>query len=235
MSKFSIVSTPIGNLGDISNRAINTLKEAHIILCEDTRVTKKLLNHFDIPVKTISYHSHSDETKINQIFSLIKEQKNIALVSDAGTPTISDPGAPLIRSIRENFKEEIVKGDLKIEIIPGPSALIAALALSGISSSEFHFYGFVPHKKGRETMIRNMIESAGTSICYESVHRILKFLDLFSVISKVKSVNRNLSVCRELTKIHEEVIQGNVEEIISVLKNNPEKIHGEFVVIVHSL
>jgi 16S rRNA (cytidine1402-2'-O)-methyltransferase len=233
MSKFSIVSTPIGNLGDITLRAIETLKSSDVVLCEDTRVTKKLLNHLGIVTQTISYHSHSTISKLDEIISLLRDGKNISLVSDAGTPCISDPGATLIKSIRENLKQQIENQELKIEIIPGPSALISALALSGVSASEFHFYGFVPHKKGRETMIKDMIERNETSICYESVHRIEKFLESFFKFSMDKK--RVLTVCRELTKIHEEVIEGYPEDILLKLRTFKEKIRGEFVVIVHPL
>ncbi|MEK7104432.1 MAG: 16S rRNA (cytidine(1402)-2'-O)-methyltransferase, partial [Patescibacteria group bacterium] len=158
MSKFYVVATPIGNMGDITLRAIETLKEVDLILCEDTRETKKILQKYNINTPTMSYHSQSKLNKVDKIFALLEEGKNLALVSDAGTPTISDPGAMLISKIKERFNmltnsaiAESVNIGVQVIPIPGASAVIAALSASGLPTHEFTFLGFLPHKKGRET------------------------------------------------------------------------------------
>ena len=148
-----IVATPIGNLEDITLRALRILREVDLIICEDTRVTKKLLQHYNISKATESYHEHSKLSKVNKIISLIKEGKSIALVSDSGTPTLSDPGARLVAQVRDELGENV-----KIITIPGPSALTAAFSISGVPSSEFLFLGFLPHKKGRETLFREIAD-----------------------------------------------------------------------------
>ena len=223
MSKLYVVGTPIGNLEDITLRAIRILKEVDLILCEDTRVTKKLLSRYDIDTPTLSYHSHSKLSKVNKIIGLLEDDKNLALVSDAGTPTISDPGSQLITSIREDLPE------VEIITIPGASALTSGLSVSGLSSSEFLFLGFLPHKKGRETLFKEIADSKRTVVFYESPHRILKTLN--SLIEHL-SDNRKVVVARELTKIHEEIISGSAGEILSHFDNNPDKIKGEFVLVI---
>src|SRR3972149_7517356 len=172
MSKFYVVATPIGNLGDITLRAIETLKNVDLILCEDTRETKKILQKYSISTPTMSYHAQSKLAKTDKIFELLEEGKNLAMVSDAGTPTISDPGAMLISLIKEKFQD-----DVEVIPIPGPSAVIAALSAAGLPTHEFTFLGFLPHKKGRETFFKEIAEAKRTMVFYESPHRILKTLE----------------------------------------------------------
>ncbi len=224
MSKLYIVATPIGNLEDITLRAIRVLKEVDMILCEDTRVTRNLLKHYDIKTPTMSYHAHSKLSQVEKIFELLREGKDLALVSDAGTPTISDPGVLLVQQVREEFSNEVV-----IVAIPGSSALVAALSVGGITSAQFTFYGFLPHKKGRETIFKEISSSKRTSVFYESPHRILKTLD--SLREHLKE-DRKMAVARELTKIYEEVVRGSINEVRAYFADNPDKIRGEFVVIV---
>ena len=227
MSKLYIVATPIGNLEDITLRALRVLKEADMILCEDTRVTRKLLNHYDIKTPTRSYHAHSKLSQVEKIFELLRVEKNLALVSDAGTPTISDPGVLLLRQVREEFGDEV-----DIIVIPGPSALVSALSVSGITSAQFTFYGFLPHKKGRETIFKEIANSKRTSVFYESPHRIIKTLDS---LGKYLKEDRKMAVARELTKIYEEVIRGSINEVHAYFTDNPDKVRGEFVVIIEGV
>lgn len=218
-----IVATPIGNLEDITLRAIRILKEVDYILCEDTRTTQVLLNKYDIKTKTISYHAHSTDKKEETIINMLKAGENLALVSDAGTPCISDPGVMLIANIRKIFGNEA-----KVEPIPGSSALISALSASGIYSSEFTFLGFLPHKKGRETLFKEIANSKRVIVFYESTHRILKTL-----LSLDKySPNYNIMIAREITKQYEEFISGTPKEILEYFTKNNDKQRGEFVVIV---
>lgn len=218
-----IVATPIGNMEDITLRAIRVLKEVDYILCEDTRTTQNLLNKYDIKTKTMSYHAHSTEGKEVAIINLLKAGKNLAMVSDAGTPCISDPGVMLVSNIRKEFGNEA-----KVSPIPGPSALISALSACGISSAEFTFLGFLPHKKGRIKIFNEIKESNKVIIFYESTHRILKTLEsLNNYVPKFKVV-----LAREITKQFEEFISGEPKEILSYLNENKVKQKGEFVVIV---
>lgn len=242
MSKFYVVATPIGNMGDITLRAIDTLKEVNLILCEDTRVTKKLLDKYQINKPTMSYpsddvsragHAQSlpersskgagKSPKLDKIFELLEEGKNLALVSDAGTPTISDPGAMLISKIKEKFNDEV-----QVIPIPGASALIAGLSASGLITHEFTFLGFLPHKKGRETLFKEIAQSERTMVFYESPHRILKTLESLAKFSP----NKKVCIARELTKIYEEFKRGTPEEVLKYLIENKEKQRGEFTVIV---
>jgi 16S rRNA (cytidine1402-2'-O)-methyltransferase len=218
MGKLFIVSTPIGNLGDITLRALETLKSVDIIACEDTRHTLQLLNHFGIKKPLISYHQHSKDSKVEQIISTILEGKDIAIVTDAGTPGVSDPGEFLIRSAIEN--------KIEIEPIPGVSAAITALSVSGLSTDEFVFIGFLPHKKGRQTKLRELATEKRTIILYESPFRIIKLLNELLEFAG----DRNVSVSRELTKKFEQTYRGKISE---VLPNIKEK--GEFVVVVEGL
>lgn len=220
MSTFYVIATPIGNLEDITLRAIRILKEVDIVLCEDTRVTKRLFEKHGISTQMLSYHAQSGDTRVDLILEKIEEGKNIALVTDAGTPGISDPGSLLISTIREKFPE------LKIVSIPGASALTAALSIAGVPTHEFIFLGFMPHKKGRETLFKEIAESERTMVFYESTHRILKTLE-----SLVK-INKKVTIVREITKIYEEVLQGSAEDVLKTLVEIPEKQKGEFVVIV---
>lgn len=223
MSNLYIVATPIGNLKDITFRAIEILSSVDYILCEDTRVTKKLLDKYEIKKGTISFHSQSKLSKTDKIFELLENGKNLALVSDAGTPTISDPGALLISKIKEKFGEEV-----KVIPIPGASALITALSASGLHTNEFTFLGFLPHKKGRETLFKEIAESKRTFVFYESPHRILKTLESLDKFAP----NKKVCIARELTKIYEEFRVEYPKELFNYLKENKVHQKGEFTVIV---
>lgn len=245
MPTLYIVGTPIGNLEDISLRALRILGEVDFVLCEDTRVTKKLLNNYHIKTQAISCHQHSDDKKIKEILDLLKNGKDLALVTDAGTPGISDPGGILVQAVINEFGNEV-----NIESVPGPSAVTAALSISGIPTDKFVFMGFPPHKKGRQTFIRKIIENEFPSVVYESKHRILKFLnELESEAEKynqeadlANSKNPKLKlkkvyltsvvVARELSKMHETVYRGDIKEIINRIKDNKDDQKGEFVVII---
>jgi len=228
MSNFYVIATPIGNLGDITLRAIETLKNVDLVLCEDTRETKKILEKYDIKTPTMSYHSQSKFAKVDKIFELLKEGKNLALVSDAGTPTISDPGALLISKIKQFFPELGSGEKIQVVPIPGASAVIAALSASGFPTHEFTFLGFLPHKKGRETLFKEIKESKRTIVFYESPHRILKTLESLEKFCP----NKKVCIARELTKIYEEFKTGTSEELLKYLKENPVKQKGEFTVLV---
>ncbi len=231
--KFYIVSTPIGNLEDITVRAIRILKEVDEILCEDTRVSKKLLSFYKINTKLTSYHSHSSEQKEKEIVKNILQGKKYALISDAGTPTISDPGAKLIRYIRDNFSNQI-----SLIPVPGPSALITALSVSGFYGSSFCFYGFLPRKKGRKQKIKEALYSRKISVFYESPHRILSLLYSFREIAKEEKIDissRKVLLAREMTKIFEEFREGDIEEIISLFESKKIPQRGEFVLVLDSL
>ncbi len=223
MGTLYIVGTPIGNLEDITLRALRILKEVDMILCEDTRVTKKLLARYDIHTPTLSYHAHSKLSKVEHIFTLLEEGKNLALVSDAGTPAISDPGVLLVSKVRERFKDEVA-----VVPVPGASAGIAALSASGLPSSDFLFLGFLPHKKGRETLFKEIAASKRTVVFYESPHRILKTL-----ASCGKHMpDRRIILARELTKIYEEFLSGTALELEARFALHPDTVRGEFVVLV---
>lgn len=224
MGKFYVVATPIGNLGDITFRAIETLKNVDLILCEDTRVTKKLLDKYEIKKPTMSYHAQSKLAKVDKIFALLEEGKDLALVSDAGTPGISDPGAMLVSKIKEKFSTD----EVQVIPIPGATALVTALSASGLPTHEFTFLGFLPHKKGRETLFKEIAEAKRTYAFYESPHRILKTLESLAKFCPDKKV----CLARELTKIYEEFKTGTPEELIQYLEENPIKQKGEFAVLV---
>ncbi len=224
MGTLSIVATPIGNLADITFRAVETLKNADVIACEDTRVTAKLLQRFGIEKPLVIYHARSGKIASTRVLSLLGEGKHVALVTDAGTPGISDPGAELVREVRDRLGD-----DVRIEAIPGPAALTAALSIAGIPCADFVFLGFLPHKKGRETLFKEMAVSPRTTVFYESPHRILKALES---LVKVLPGDRLIATCRELTKIHESVIRGTPAEVLASFTSNPESVRGEFVVIV---
>ena len=214
-----MVATPIGNLKDITLRALDALKESDFILAEDTRVTKKLLMHYDIQASVLSYHQHTQEQKKNEILRLLIEGKNLALVTDAGTPGISDPGNELIAFLLEK------EPDIKIVPIPGASALVTALSVSGFRADKFVFLGFLP-KKRRSKLIAWLKEGKDTFCFYESPKRILKTLEML----KEEFGNRNVFVARELTKLHESLYRGNISEVIEKLQKDPVK--GEIVVVV---
>ncbi len=245
-----IIATPIGNLEDITLRALRVLREVDLILCEDTRETKKLLAHYEIATPTMSYAfdtvrrrtRQKRNPKVERVIELLDQGKNLALVSDAGTPTISDPGGALVSAVREHFGDRVA-----VVPIPGPSAAVAALSAAGVPSSEFLFLGFMPHKKGRAKLFADIAASDRTVVFYESPHRILKTLEqlagafLASVVKHrvfnkhvTHSVfnNRMVIVARELTKIHEEFVRGSIEEVREYFLKNSDKVRGEFVVIV---
>jgi len=224
MATLYIIGTPIGNLEDITLRALRVLKEVDLVLCEDTRVTKRLLSKYEISTPTMSYHAQSKLAKVDKILELLAEGKNLALVSDAGTPCISDPGVLLVSQVREKFGDEVT-----IVPIPGPSALITALSAAGISVAEFTFLGFLPHKKGRETLFKEIAESTRVMAFYESTHRIEKALES---LEKFCGAERRVIVARELTKIYEEFARGTVAEVRAHYAKNPDRVRGEFVVIV---
>jgi 16S rRNA (cytidine1402-2'-O)-methyltransferase len=228
MSKFYVIATPIGNLGDITFRAIETLKNVDLILCEDTRTTKNLLNKYAINKPTMSYHAQSKLAKTDKIFEMLEEGKDLALVSDAGTPGISDPGAMLVSQIKDKFCKGQSFTEVEVIPIPGASAVITALSASGLPTHEFTFLGFLPHKKGRETLFKEIAESDRTMVFYESPHRILKTLE--SLIRFCP--NKKVCIARELTKIYEEFKTGTPSEILEYLEKNKEKQRGEFTVIV---
>lgn len=233
MASLHVIGTPIGNLEDITLRALRVLKEADTVVCEDTRVTRTLFSKYGINTPTLSYHAQSALSKTDMILDMLAEGKKLALVSDAGTPGISDPGSMLVSKVRERFAAEIASGEMKIEAIPGPSALTAALSIAGVPCADFLFLGFLPHKKGRETLFKEIAASVSASrtvVFYESPHRIMKALE--SLIKTFSETSAKVTVCRELTKIYEEVVSGTPEEVFTFLKNNEEKIRGEFVVIV---
>ncbi len=226
MPKFYIVATPIGNLGDITFRAVETLKSVDMILCEDTRVTKKLLDRYDIRRPTMSFHAQSKLSKVEKIFERLEGGKDLALVTDAGTPGISDPGALLISKIKERFLDTV-----DIVPIPGPAAEIAALSASGLPIHEYTFLGFLPHKKGRETLFKEIALSKRTMVFYESPHRIMKTLESLVKFCP-KETQKKVCVARELTKIYEEFKTGTPSEVLEYFNKNPDKQRGEFTVIV---
>ena len=226
MGKLYLVPTPIGNLKDITLRAIDVLAQVDLILAEDTRITKKIFNKYEINTKMDSYNSFSTKHKKNKIINLLKEEKSIALVSDAGTPTISDPGVKIVSDLYKEFKNN---HKIKIIPIPGASAVLSALSVSGFSSSEFIFYGFLPHKKGRETIFKEIGQNKKTSVFYESPHRFMKSLNS---LEEFCEEDREIFVARELTKIYEQKVRGSVGEVKNYFENNPKKVRGEFVIVV---
>jgi len=219
-----IIATPIGNLSDISTRALSTLAEVDFVLCEDTRVTKKLLNSYEIDTPTISYHQHSKPKKVKEIIGLLEEGKTLALVTDAGTPGISDPGGKLVEEVVVHFGDE-----LKIVPIPGPSAVMTALSASGFPADRFVFLGFPPHKKGRNKFFDMMALQGHTTIIFESTHRIIKTLN---EIDK-RLPNKKIIVGRELTKIYETIYRGTTSKVINQIEDSSKK--GEFVIVISNL
>lgn len=217
--KLYLVPTPIGNLEDMTFRAVRTLKEADLILAEDTRTSAPLLKHFGIDKKVFSHHQHNEHQSVTEIIRFLKEGKQIALISDAGTPAISDPGFLLVR--------EALKNDLEVECLPGATAFVPALVNSGLANDRFVFEGFLSVKKGRQTQLKQLVNEERTMIFYESTHRILKTLDEFG---QYFGTDRQASVSRELTKIYEETIRGTLNEIKIYYETHPLK--GEFVICV---
>jgi len=219
MSRLYIVPTPIGNLEDITLRALKVLKEVDWILAEDTRTTGFLLKHFGIEKKILSHHKFNEHSSIRNIIDKIKSGQKVALVSDAGTPGISDPGFLLVRAC--------IKEEIRIECLPGPTALIPALIISGFPAERFIFEGFLPHKKGRQTKLGQLSSEDRTIVLYESPHRIAKTIEQLALHF---GNGRQACICRELTKVHEEVIRGTLAELKTVCHHR--KLKGEIVVVV---
>ncbi len=224
MGTLSVIGTPIGNLGDITLRAIETLKQADAIACEDTRVTAKLLARLGIEKPLLVYHARSGKLAADRILTQLADDKRVALVTDAGTPGISDPGSELVREVKARLGDAV-----RIEAIPGPAALTAALSIAGIPTHEFVFIGFLPHKKGRQTAFKEIAASDRTVVFYESPHRIEKAL---ASLAEVLSEDRRVVVLRELTKIHESVVEGSAQEVNEHFISHPGQVRGEFVVCV---
>jgi 16S rRNA (cytidine1402-2'-O)-methyltransferase len=214
-----IVPTPIGNMGDITIRAIETLKNSDLILAEDTRHAKKLLSEYKISTKVNSYHLNNEHKKVNEYIELMSSGQKISLITDAGTPCISDPGFLLIR---EAIKKEII-----ITCLPGPTALIPALVLSGLPSENFIFEGFLPRKKGRKTKLLELTQNTRTTIIYESPYRVVKTLKEFL---EYLGEDRQVSLSREISKIYEETFRGSIVEAVKYFSN--KKIKGEFVICI---
>lgn len=215
----SLVATPIGNLEDITLRAIRTLKEADLIACEDTRRTQSLLEHYEIRINLISYHNHNEMTRAPELILLMEQGSKIALVSDAGTPIFSDPGYRLVKlAIRHN---------IRVVPVPGPSALVASLAASGLPIDQFRFAGFLPAKKGaRRKSLRLLAGATETLVFYEAPHRIVEMIgDLADILG-----DRPIAVARELTKVHEEFLRGKASEVLAQLKSR-EAVKGELTVV----
>lgn len=224
MGTLSVVSTPIGNLADLTLRALDTLKGADVIACEDTRVTSRLLARYGIEKPLIVYHARIMKAAGERVLSLLAQGKRVALVTDAGTPGISDPGVELVALARERLG-----ADARVETIPGPSALVAALSVAGVNAASFVFLGFLPHKKGRQKALHAIAEEPRAVVFYESPHRILKTL---AALETLLPETRPLAVCRELTKIHEEVVRGSAREVRERFSKKPATVRGEFVVVV---
>ncbi len=215
----NIVPTPIGNLEDITLRSLDTLKNSDYILCEDTRVSKKLLNKYDIEVQLVSFHSFNEHKTVQKHINQILDGKVVSLISDAGTPSISDPGFLIVR--------ESIKNNIEINCLPGATALIPAIVNSGLSSERFVFEGFLPTKKGRNKRIKNLVDEKRSIVIYESPKRILKLInDLMDFLGE----DRKASISRELSKIYQENIRGTLKELHDKLENI--NIKGEFVIVI---
>lgn len=217
-----IIPTPIGNLEDISLRALHILKTVDVILAEDTRTSQKLLQHYQISTPLRSHHAHNEHQTVTWIVEQIQQgSKKIALVSDAGTPGISDPGFLLVRAC--------VQAGIAVECLPGATAFVPALVASGLPCDKFFFEGFLPHKKGRQTRFQFLSRLPVSFVLYESPHRLLKTLEQLALFC---GTQRSCVVCRELTKLHEEKIRGSVEEVLAYYQQHPDKVRGEIVIVV---
>jgi 16S rRNA (cytidine1402-2'-O)-methyltransferase len=220
--KLILVPTPIGNLEDITLRALSVLKSADIILAEDTRVSSKLLKHFEIDKKLTAHHKFNEHKAVNSLIGKLLKGNTVAMISDAGTPGISDPGFLLVRACAENH--------IQVECLPGPTALIPALAVSGLPSDKFVFEGFLPQKKGRQTRLKLLAEESRTMVFYESPYRLVKTLNQFS---EFFGSERKACVCRELSKMFEEVTRGTVAELNQYYSQSTPK--GEIVIVVEGI
>jgi 16S rRNA (cytidine1402-2'-O)-methyltransferase len=219
MAELILVPTPVGNLEDITLRAIRVLKEATIIYAEDTRVTKKLLNHLGIQKQVYPFHAHNEHKILSSVLDFVKSSETTILVSDAGTPAVSDPGFLLVRACIEE--------GIKVSCLPGPTALIPALVASGFPCDRFCFEGFLPHKKGRQTKLKELALEERTIILYESPHRLVKCL---GQIEEFFGLDRRVCVVREISKIYEEYQRGFVQDVKKHYENNPPK--GEIVIVI---
>ena len=219
MSKLYVIPTPIGNLEDMTLRGIRLLGEADCILSEDTRTTRNLLQHFNIEKPCLPYHKFNEHAQLERYVELVQMHESVALVSDAGTPGISDPGFLLVRAC--------VQRGIVVECLPGATAMVPALVNSGLPCDRFYFYGFLPHKKGRQTALARLSQLEETFVLYESPHRLLKTLEQ---LQEHCGADRQLCVCRELTKIHEETVRGSVEEVMAYFSG--KNIKGEIVIVV---
>ncbi len=223
MARLYVVGTPIGNREDLTPRAARILSSVPIILCEDTRVTHKILVGLTAVGRTISLHQHSTDEKLGAVLAQIVELGEGAYVSDAGTPNVADPGGRLVAMAHER--------GIEVVAIPGPSAVAAALSICGFPADHFQFLGFLPHKKGRETLFRRIAETEETVVLYESPHRLLKTLDALQAAQPL----RLAAVCRELTKIHESVIRGTLTAVRQHFIDHPDEVRGEIVIIVSTI
>lgn len=219
MSKLYLIPTPIGNLEDITLRAINTLKVVDVVLTEDTRTSGKLLKHFDIQTRMMAYHLFNEHKIVGSIVQRIASGETMALISDAGTPAISDPGFLLVR--------ECIQQDVEVECLPGATAFVPALVNSGLPTDKFFFEGFLPHKKGRHSRLKELSLMPNTIVLYESPHRLLKTL---TQLIEHFGGDRLASISRELTKMHEENARGTLEELLKHFQSKP--IKGEIVLVV---
>jgi 16S rRNA (cytidine1402-2'-O)-methyltransferase len=214
-----VVPTPIGNLKDITERALDVLRSADLILAEDTRTTGKLLRHYDIDRPIRSFHLHNEHRAVDAIVDQINSGLNYALCSDAGTPAISDPGFLLVRAC--------VEADVNVSCLPGATAFVPALVVSGLPCDRFIFEGFLPHKKGRQKRLLTILEESSTTVLYESPHRVIKLLE---EIIKYECGDRRIVLCREISKLHEEVVRGSVREVLASFVEKAPR--GEFVVVL---
>ncbi|MBR4565883.1 MAG: 16S rRNA (cytidine(1402)-2'-O)-methyltransferase [Prevotella sp.] len=214
-----IVPTPVGNLEDMTFRAVRILKEVDVVLAEDTRTSGILLKHFDIHNHLLSHHKFNEHSTSQAIVDRLLAGQNVALISDAGTPGISDPGFFLVR--------EAVRAGVEVQTLPGATAFVPALVSSGLPCDRFAFEGFLPQKKGRQTKLQSLVAETRTMIFYESPYRVVKTLEQFS---EVFGANRQVSVCREISKIHEESVRGTLEEVIAHFKEHEPK--GEIVIVL---
>lgn len=214
-----VVPTPIGNLKDITERALDVLRSADLILAEDTRTTGKLLRHYDIDRPIRSFHLHNEHRAVDAIVDQINSGLNYALCSDAGTPAISDPGFLLVRAC--------IEADINVSCLPGATAFVPALVVSGLPCDRFIFEGFLPHKKGRQKRLLTILEESSTTVLYESPHRVIKLLE---EIIKYECGDRRIVLCREISKLHEEVVRGSVREVLARFVEKAPR--GEFVVVL---
>lgn len=214
-----VVPTPIGNLADITHRSIHVLSQVELILCEDTRVSQKLLKHYNIDTPTKSYHMHNEHRTVDRLVEQLQQGMSMALISDAGTPAISDPGFLLVRAC--------LQSGVNVTSLPGPTAFVPALVQSGFPTDRFVFEGFLPHKKGRKSRLSQLAEETKTIVLYESPHRILKTL---AQCAQVMGPDRQASISRELTKAFEETVRGTLEELEAHFTTHTPK--GEFVLVI---